>query len=230
MGQRVDALHGRRRLRTRIGVAALVGATCLGTVASEFSPASAAPAVQVASSGSKIREADPVADVAVAALADLQNYQSSGDSSMFTRYGSLRDGIATAIAGRLDIEPARMIAAWKAADTDHQTALIAALSQLGVPYHHNTSRAGEGFDCSGLTTYAWGVAGATLTRQSAAQIRAASARTQATAMAGDLVYYPGHVMLYLGVDGAIVHAPNTGRNVQVDSIASRRNVRFGDPS
>lgn len=232
MGQRVDALYGRRRLRTRIGIAALVGTTCFGTVASEFSTASAAPAVQVSTSasGSKVREVDPVADIAVAALADLHNYQSSGDPSMFARYGSLRDGIATAIAGRLDIVPARMIAAWKAADTDHQTALMAALSQLGVPYHHNTSRAGEGFDCSGLTTYAWGLAGANLTRQSGAQIRAAAARTHDTATAGDLAYYPGHVMLYLGVDGAIVHAPNTGRNVQVDSIASRRSLRFGDPS
>ena len=232
MGQRVDALHGRRRLRTRIGIAALVATTCIGTIASEFSTASAAAAAQVSPSaaGSKVRVVDPVADIAGAALADLQNYQSSGDPSMLARYGSLRDGIATAIAGRLDIVPARMIAAWKAADTDHQTALMAALSQLGVPYHHNTSRAGEGFDCSGLTTYAWGVAGATLTRQSGAQIRAAAARTQDTAVAGDLAYYPGHVMLYLGVDGAIVHAPNTGRNVQVDSIASRRSLRFGDPS
>jgi len=91
------------------------------------------------------------------------------------------------------------------------------------------SKANEGFDCSGLTTYAWGVAGATLVRQSGGQIRAAAARTQATAMAGDLVYYPGHVMLWLGVDQTIVHAPYTGRNVEVDTVAKRRSLRYGNP-
>ena len=94
---------------------------------------------------------------------------------------------------------------------------------------HHSSIAGEGFDCSGLTTYAWGVAGKTLTRQSAAQIRSAAKRTAETAMAGDLLYYPGHVMLWLGVDNAIVHAPYTGRNVEVDTVTKRHSARFGNP-
>ena len=94
-------------------------------------------------------------------------------------------------------------------------------SQLGVAYRRNTSKAGEGFDCSGLTTYAWAQAGVTLVRQSAAQIRAAAPRTWETAQAGDLVYYPGHVSMYLGVDRLIVHSPYTGRNVEVDHVPKR---------
>ena len=51
-----------------------------------------------------------------------------------------------------------------------------------------------------------------------------------TAQAGDLVQYPGHVMIWLGVDRAIVHAPYSGRTVEVDSFSTRRNVRYGDPT
>ena len=48
-------------------------------------------------------------------------------------------------------------------------------------------------------------------------------------MAGDLVYYPGHVMMYLGVPDTIVHAPYTGRNVEVDFAPKHRNLRYGNP-
>jgi cell wall-associated NlpC family hydrolase len=146
-----------------------------------------------------------------------------------TQYQAVRDQIATELANRLGIDPMQMITAWQNADIAHQLALMGAFTQLGVPYRRNTSKPGEGFDCSGLTTYAWGVAGTTLTRQSGAQIRNASARTRDTAMAGDLVYYPGHVMMWLGVDNAIVHSPYTGRNVEVDFTSKRRSVRFGNP-
>ena len=45
-------------------------------------------------------------------------------------------------------------------------------------------------------------------------------------MAGDLVQYPGHVMMYLGFGDAIVHAVNSGRDVAIDVL--RRDVRFGN--
>ena len=54
-----------------------------------------------------------------------------------------------------------------------------ARSLSGIRYVHGGSSPSAGFDCSGFTTYAWGEAGFTLTRQSSAQIRAAGARTQA---------------------------------------------------
>lgn len=215
----------RRTIRSRVAVAALAGASCFGALATVGTTASAAPAA----SESRVREDDAVGHIAVTALSDLQSYQSTGDPSVLAQYGVLRDGIATALAGRLGVDPSRMITAWQAADLRHQMALMAAFTQLGVPYHSMMSKANEGFDCSGLTTYAWGVAGATLTRQSGGQIRAAAARTQATAMAGDLIYYPGHVMLWLGVDQTMVHAPYTGRNVEVDIVAKRRSVRYGNP-
>jgi hypothetical protein len=80
-----------------------------------------------------------------------------------------------------------------------------------------------------LTTYAWGVAGVTLVRQSRGQIRASAKVTEATVEAGDLLYYPGHVMLSLGVGRAMVHAPYSGRTVEVDVVSKRHSLSFGDP-
>ena len=51
-------------------------------------------------------------------------------------------------------------------------------------------------------------------------------------MAGDLIHYPGHIMMYLGVDDAIVHSVQTGRTVEVDTLSQRHRdrVRWGDPT
>lgn len=218
----------RIRLRTRIGMAAIVGATCFGGVATSFAPASAAPSTSSASASAA--QANLLAPVAAEVLTQLQVAVATGDATAMSVYEASRDDLAVSIANRLMIEPGRMVAAWDRADVAHQTALMAALSQMGTPYRRNTSKPGVGFDCSGLTTYAWSVAGVQLTRQSASQIRAAEARTQETAVAGDLVYYPGHVMMYLGVDHAIVHSIQPGRPVDVDYASKRRTLKFGDPS
>lgn len=225
MGQQAD--HDTSGVRRKLGLLALAAATCLGGTAFTVAPASAAPIV--AKSNKVVVHNDGLAPLAVSALTDLQNYMRSGDQSALQLYTGTRDAIATEVAARLAVEPARMITAWQNADLPHQAALMAAFTQLGVPYRRNTSKEGTGFDCSGLTTYAWGVAGVTLTRQSGAQIKAASSRTQETAMAGDLMYYPGHVMLYLGVDRTMVHSPYTGRTVEVDNLPGRRTPRFGNP-
>ncbi len=225
MGQQAD--QNNFGVRRKLGLLALAAATCLGGTVFTVAPASAAPVV--AKSNKAVVRNDGLAPVAVTALTDLQTYMRSGDQSALQVYTATRDAIATEIASRLAVDPARMIAAWQNADFPHQAALMAAFTQLGVPYRRNTSKEGTGFDCSGLTTYAWGVAGVTLTRQSGAQIRAASSRTAETAMAGDLMYYPGHIMLYLGVDRTMVHSPYSGRTVEVDNLPGRRIPRFGNP-
>jgi hypothetical protein len=47
-------------------------------------------------------------------------------------------------------------------------------------------------------------------------------------VAGDLVQYPGHVMMYLGVGEAIVHASNPANDVELSHVS--RSVRYGDPT
>jgi cell wall-associated NlpC family hydrolase len=111
------------------------------------------------------------------------------------------------------------------------TAINAAMSQLGVPYHYATSEPGVGFDCSGLTHYAWGQAGVYLPRNSAAQAAATPHVPPAEAQPGDLIFYYSpisHVGIYLG-GGQLVHAPNTGRTVSVATVNWSKVVVVGRP-
>ncbi|MFE5141253.1 C40 family peptidase [Streptomyces fagopyri] len=126
--------------------------------------------------------------------------------------------------------------------------LDAALSQRGVPYSWgggNTSGASygiccspsgksgaavKGFDCSGLTTYAYAHAGIRLPRTAAAQASAGrripASLGKGSLRAGDLVFYayaPGrdstiyHVGIYLG-GGQMVNAPRPGAVVRLDAV------------
>jgi cell wall-associated NlpC family hydrolase len=141
------------------------------------------------------------------------------------------ENTAYAVATSLQVDAGRIHQAWLQADQPHQVALLSALTQVGVPYRRNSSEAGVGFDCSGLTAFAWGKSGVEMARQSGTQLRNAAARTLETAQAGDIVYYPGHVMMWLGVDNLIVHAIGRGRYVEVGHISDRRvkRVKFGNP-
>lgn len=221
-----------RRFRRALLATAMAATTAVGTLALPAAGVAAAPASVVSTTGTHARPrvADPIADQAAQALAAIQRYGETGDEGALHAFEQTRDLIAIAVAERLALDPAALQAAWRTADLEHQTALIAALSQLGVWYQRNTSRAGVSFDCSGLTTWAWGQAGFELKRQSSAQIKAAAPRDPETAQAGDLLQYPGHVMMWLGVDLAVVHAIQPGKPVSVDVIKARRNLRYGDPT
>ncbi len=186
---------------------------------------SASPVAEAVAPARVASADDPVVALAQDALLTLHG---SGDDQAL--YPAKRDLVAAAVASRLAIDPALMSAAWASADLEHQQAVLTGLTQLGVPYRRNTSTPGVGFDCSGLTTYAWAGAGVTLVRQSSAQIQAAAPRTVETAQAGDLMQYPGHVMMWLGVGRAALQAPNPGRTVEVVLYRSGRRVRVGDPT
>ena len=208
----------------------VVGALATSTATIVALPLSAHAAPAGVRPAGRVVEDDPVAAQATYALATLQRAVDNHDASTMRAFDLARDRIAADIANRLMVSPSVMQAAWQRADREHQQAILGALSQLGVPYRRNTSKPGEGFDCSGLTTYAWSHAGFLLQRQSSAQIRAAAPRDAMTAQAGDLVQYPGHIMIWLGVERYIVHAPYSGRTVEVDDFSARRHVRYGDPT
>jgi cell wall-associated NlpC family hydrolase len=88
------------------------------------------------------------------------------------------------------------------------------------------SQEDRGFDCSGLVLFAFSEAGIDLPRSSGEQIRAAAEIQQSEAEPGDLVYYPGHISLYLGAD-LMVHSPQSGKDVEVRPLFDR-SLRFGD--
>lgn len=169
------------------------------------------------------------ADLAVEAF---EVWAESGELEDYLTYAEHRTATARLAARQLGYVEFDMVEAWQSTSLEHQRAVLAAMTQIGVPYRSHTSLEDEGFDCSGLTHFAWGEAGHELARISGDQINAADRLERDTAKAGDLVHYPGHVMMYLGVDDAIVHSVNTGRTVEIDTISNRRanSVRFGDPT
>ncbi len=169
-------------------------------------------------------ESPVIADAAASALAALERSNDSpGDLGEFR---AQRERAAWKIATDLGISPVALLAEWEATDESKQIALLAALTQLGVPYRSMASEEGVGFDCSGLTSWAFREAGVELPRVSSDQIRSADEVELDEAEPGDLAYYPGHVSIYIG-QGLMVHSPNSGNRVEVRELASRTN-RFGD--
>ena len=84
---------------------------------------------------------------------------------------------------------------------------------------------GVGFDCSGLTAYAWAQAGVSCPARAARRSTPPPRVDESTAVAGDLVQYPGHVMMYLGVGDAIVHAANPRERRRARLRRSERPLR-----
>jgi len=104
---------------------------------------------------------------------------------------------------------------------DAATAIQVARAQLGKPYQWGAAGP-DSFDCSGLTSYAWGHAGVSLPHSAAGQQGMGSSVAQSDLQPGDLVFFGSpayHVALYIG-DGMIIHAPTSGDVVKIVSLSS----------
>jgi len=102
------------------------------------------------------------------------------------------------------------------AAASYQAVRVAA-AQQGVPYVYGGASPSTGFDCSGLTQYAFSKVGKSLPRTAQAQYDAAWKISSTYARPGDLVFFGGsrsiyHVGLYAG-GGYIWHAPRPGKVV-----------------
>lgn len=211
-------IHLGARLLGRVAIVCGLSAGALG-----FGPSASAAELPVN------EFAEEITASAARAVAAYEDYVESEWLVDYLEYSRYRADTARYVARELGYSEFDMVVAWQETTLEHQRAVLAAMTQIGVPYRTNTSVEDEGFDCSGLTYYAWKESGLELVRQSGSQIAAAARLDQESAKAGDLVHYPGHVMMYLGVEDAIVHSVNTGRTVEIDTITSTRRVTFGDP-
>lgn len=104
--------------------------------------------------------------------------------------------------------------------TKGERAARIALRALGIPYRWGGESPTSGFDCSGLVRWAYHRVGVDLPHSSYALYGEGRRIPRARMRAGDLLFFEGlgHVGLYLG-RGRMVHAPQTGRNVEVVRLA-----------
>jgi cell wall-associated NlpC family hydrolase len=111
------------------------------------------------------------------------------------------------------------------------TAMEAALRMRGTPYVWGGAAPG-GFDCSGLTSWAYKQAGVTLPRSSRAQFGVGKSVSKDALMPGDLLFYGGsassihHVAMYIG-NGMIVHASTSGTPVKSVPMSNGGSDYFG---
>lgn len=167
-----------------------------------------------------------IADSAHRAVSALERWQQTQNPADYVWFVQHRDQVASMTERDIELADGSLRDEWAQVAVPKQHALLNAVSQLGVPYRSMKSEPGVGFDCSGLTIWAFGAAGMQLPRISRDQINDADRVEREDAEAGDLVYYPGHVSIYLGAD-TMVHSPNSGNHVEVRALPSK-SLRFGD--
>ena len=143
---------------------------------------------------------------------------------MKTRFASLALAalVVVGVAATTACEPVANAQATKRA-----MVVADARSLIGQPYKSGgETRAEGGFDCSGLTYYAWHHrAGVTLPRTSSAQYSGTKRITKAQLLPGDLVFYSSagstgsisHVAVYAG-NGKIIQAHKPGVPASEDDL------------
>nr|WP_290287889.1 NlpC/P60 family protein [Corynebacterium hansenii] len=122
-----------------------------------------------------------------------------------------------------------------------ETVISRAMAQVGVPYAWgggdangptkgirdggNADAHGDydkvGFDCSGLTLYAYAGIGISLPHYTGYQYQRGTHHPASDMQRGDLIFYGpnghGHVAIYLG-NGQMIEAPQSGSNVRVTAV------------
>ncbi|WP_017596225.1 C40 family peptidase [Nocardiopsis potens] len=102
-----------------------------------------------------------------------------------------------------------------------------ALDQVGKPYRYG-GRGPDGFDCSGLVQWSFEKAGRSVGRTTHDQYRKGSGVKRSRLRKGDMVFFysgPSHVGIALG-DGRMVHAPSSGKKIQVVRMADYFDAHF----
>jgi peptidoglycan DL-endopeptidase CwlO len=188
---------------------------------------------EVAAAQSAAQEAQAQADAAsaqaTAALTELERQQADVQARVdayeadFERLSTAEQAAVTArLAGPALAAPSTSAVIAAAPSEAVASILQAALAQVGKPYVWGSSGP-DGFDCSGLTSFAYQAAGVSLPHSSRAQSRMGQEVPRAQLQPGDIVYFyspVSHVGIYIG-DGKMVHARTFGQPVAVTSVDQR---------
>ena len=91
---------------------------------------------------------------------------------------------------------------------------------VGNPYVSGGTSLTEGCDCSGFTSAVYSHFGISLPRTSGSQGAYGTAVSYADAAPGDIIYYGGHVGIYIG-NGQIVHASTPATGIKITNALYR---------
>lgn len=108
-----------------------------------------------------------------------------------------------------------------------QEAVRYAESKIGAPYRWGAAGP-DAFDCSGLVQWSYRQVGVTLKRTTYDQATQGKPVSRSQLRPGDLVFFysgPSHVALYVG-DNQIIHAPGSGKTVQIVSMSGHYEENF----
>ncbi|MGY1691667.1 C40 family peptidase [Geodermatophilus sp. SYSU D01105] len=171
-------------------------------------------------------EADAAAAQANAALAELERQQGEVQARVdayeadFSRLTAAEQAaVTTRLAGPSLAAPSTASVVAAAPSAQVAEVLEAALAQVGDDYVWGGTGP-NGFDCSGLTSFAFRAAGVSLPHSSRAQSGMGAAVSRSQLQPGDLVFFGSpvyHVGIYVG-GGKMVHARTFGQPVAVTSV------------
>lgn len=91
---------------------------------------------------------------------------------------------------------------------------------VGNPYVAGGTSLTEGCDCSGFTSSVYAHFGISIPRSSYAQSAAGRAVSYSEVQPGDILYYGGHVGIYIG-NNQIVHASTAATGIKISSASYR---------
>jgi cell wall-associated NlpC family hydrolase len=171
--------------------------------------------------GAKMRMRNPISVQSVSALHFIQRTENINDP----QYLAARKNVSDAVAAKLNIDAVALDKAWSRAPRAHQIAVLAAITQLDVPYLEGKEYPYVFMDCSGLMWYAWRTAGVDLPRQSVSQMDRLMRVERKDAIVGNIVGEGTHIHMYLGVGNAMIHAPFDRKTVRLKMMSEEQASR-----
>ncbi len=94
------------------------------------------------------------------------------------------------------------------------------MQYVGYPYVWGGADLSSGTDCSGFTQAIAAMCGVSIPRTAEAQSAGGSSIDISNIQVGDLVYYSGHIAIYIG-GGQIVHNSNSNTGVIISDLYYR---------
>jgi cell wall-associated NlpC family hydrolase len=213
-------------------VATAGGLATHGLLGDDEPPATGETAIspQLASANLALAPAAPALDAATSSVLPVVSQASSTGTSTIKHDSPDSRAAAAARTAEQDQQTERAAsssdsqeeAAPSAGSSVATQAIAAARSQLGVPYVWGGTSP-DGFDCSGLTQWAFEHAGIELPRTSRAQAQEGQEVSADSMQPGDLIFFNSpvsHVGIYIG-GGKMIEAPQSGSDVKISNVERR---------